>query len=48
MKLRSWNRYLGIVPASRSTLEDEQSLGPGVDYEHPVINEFSSSLNMHD
>jgi hAT family C-terminal dimerisation region len=31
MKLRSWNRYLGIVPASRSTLEDEQSLGPGVE-----------------
>jgi hypothetical protein len=31
MKLRSWNRFLGIVPASRSTFEDEQSLGPGIE-----------------
>jgi hAT family C-terminal dimerisation region len=31
MKLRSWNRFLGVVPASRSALEDEQSLGPGVE-----------------
>jgi hypothetical protein len=31
MKLRSWNRFLGVVPTSRSTLEDAQSLGPGVE-----------------
>jgi hypothetical protein len=31
MKLRSWNRFLGIFPVSRSTLEDEQGLGPGVE-----------------
>jgi hypothetical protein len=31
MKLRSWNRFLGVDPASRSALEDEQSLGPGVE-----------------
>jgi hypothetical protein len=30
MKLRSWNRFLGIVPAPWSKPEDEQSPGPVV------------------